>query len=59
MRVGMTMMAHYLAVLPAGLRVTDLGEDWRQQVKSFQEHHLNQWITTPPELRDRSRHQLD
>ena len=52
-------MVHYLAVLGVGLRVSDLTENWRRQVKSFEEHPLNSWISAPPELGGRPRRQLD
>ena len=55
----MTMMVRYLAILGVGLRVSDLTENWRREVRSFEEHRLNSWISAPPELDGRPRKQLD
>jgi hypothetical protein len=52
-------MVHYLAVLPSGLPVTQLTENWRGQVRSFLECRLEHWIGAPHQLRDRPQHQLD
>ena len=46
----MTMMAHYLAVLPANLAIGDLTGAWRSQVSSFVECRL-QWLGAPDFVR--------
>jgi hypothetical protein len=36
----MTLMVHYVAVLPDGRNLSDLGEDWRADVQELRETHL-------------------
>jgi hypothetical protein len=55
----MTVMAHYLAVLPEGIRATDLPEDWRRHVGAFQQRRFASWADAPVWMKRRPHKQLD
>lgn len=52
-------MVHYLAVLPPGKPVSDLTENWRDEVLSFRESRFTCWHDAPSGVRDRPQKQLD
>ena len=48
----MTMMVHYIGVLPRGIELESLGEDWKTHVEDLREVRLEPWHGAPDWLRD-------
>ncbi|MBI1213105.1 MAG: hypothetical protein GC190_16700 [Alphaproteobacteria bacterium] len=55
----MTMMVHYLAVLPPGKSVSTLTDKWRDEVTTFRESRFEPWHGAPAWMHDRPHKQLD
>ena len=55
----MTMMVHYIAVLPAGVNVEHLDEGWKERVKHLREFPARDWLGAPFWMRERPNRQLD